>query len=507
LPYHYNLLRTFSLFYHQHQSPIDVFAIEFIMLEAAISRLDDALQRHPWAKELAGILPLSALIDFIDVPKKLHVVELAGTVPLWSWPITPAGSRLLLSNEHMQKTCCLDRYGSSVALVALDGRYGDQYVVSSPETIRMCVSSQVIHKIGNSHDNMSGKDLRTQNLEIVHVSGINQEGRLQPSQSWLRRILIVPWSMSSSRYLLVSTMGWIIFIGSIIMSGFFQCYLSLAFLLLTLATGIITFFLYGSTPRRLLNHNGSGFNRLIVVAEHMNSMDWTIFYGDSTVINSLLNRPLEPAGLHVSRSASIIFRMALRIFILGQWGLVLGAAALKDWNAYFITFWIVVCVFSHAYLIPSVTSVNDWMKHRANIKFERYKTQLSSRRALLNTIMALNPDTFFWNEDSKQEDRARFSNDSLGWIDPILAQGSSRTAWESATRAAMDEALQKYTIEMLSSPQWQSNKDNILLPTWSSVYPSTKQNYWKPFILEGIHIAAKIKQEARLSGRKITELI
>jgi hypothetical protein len=46
------------------------------MFEAAISGLNDILQRHRWVEELAAILPLSALIDFIDVPKKLHTFEM-----------------------------------------------------------------------------------------------------------------------------------------------------------------------------------------------------------------------------------------------------------------------------------------------------------------------------------------------------------------------------------------------------------------------------------------------
>lgn len=32
--------------------------------------------------------------------------------------------------------CCLDRFGASTGLVALDGCYGEQYFVASPETVR-----------------------------------------------------------------------------------------------------------------------------------------------------------------------------------------------------------------------------------------------------------------------------------------------------------------------------------------------------------------------------------
>lgn len=82
-------------------------------------------------------------------------------------------------------------------------------------------------------------------------------------------------------------------LGTVIMSGILQCYLSLMFLIVVPATGIVIFFLYGSTPR-LLDESGSGYNRLVVVAEHMNAADWTVFYGENTIINSFLNRPLEP---------------------------------------------------------------------------------------------------------------------------------------------------------------------------------------------------------------------
>jgi hypothetical protein len=97
----------------------------FVMFEAAISGLNNILRGHRWVEELAAILSLSALIDFINVPKKFHIFELASTVPLWSWSVIPAGSRLLLSDKHTRRACCLDWYGGGVALIALDGQYGD----------------------------------------------------------------------------------------------------------------------------------------------------------------------------------------------------------------------------------------------------------------------------------------------------------------------------------------------------------------------------------------------
>jgi hypothetical protein len=139
------------------------------MFDRAIESLRSILANHPWVSEVAGILPLSALIDFVDVPLKLHVFELVGGVPLWSWPITPAGSRLLLSNKATQEALCLDRFGHSTGLVGLDGRYGEQYFVSSPETLRLVLESQHVVAVENEHENMKAQDLRAQNLEVVFV--------------------------------------------------------------------------------------------------------------------------------------------------------------------------------------------------------------------------------------------------------------------------------------------------------------------------------------------------
>jgi hypothetical protein len=53
-------------------------------------------------QQLAGILPLSAFIEFIDIATKVHLFKLNGSVALWNWPVTPPGARLLLSYIHSQ---------------------------------------------------------------------------------------------------------------------------------------------------------------------------------------------------------------------------------------------------------------------------------------------------------------------------------------------------------------------------------------------------------------------
>ena len=81
----------------------------------------------PWLQQLAGILPLCALIEFIDNATKLHVFQLNRSVPIWNWPVTPAGARLLLSSGGLSadEACHLDQAGQSPVLHCIDGRYGD----------------------------------------------------------------------------------------------------------------------------------------------------------------------------------------------------------------------------------------------------------------------------------------------------------------------------------------------------------------------------------------------
>jgi hypothetical protein len=270
------------------------------MFESAVKGLAAILDRNHWVAELAGILPLSALIDFIDIPPKLHIFQLAGAAPLWSWPVTPAGSRLLLSDDKpLQQGCYLDRYGNSVALLGLDGRWGERYNLASPETVRLCVTSHRACTIDNLHGNMNDDDKRIQNLEVIYVSRLQPPNRHELSSSWLRHVLLDPWWMYSPRYLATSILGWITLLGMIAMCIILQTYLAMAFLLVVPLTGTVIFALYGSSPRGLLVTepvSGKRYNRLILVAEHVNAADWIVFYGESTIVNSLLNRPLEPRG-------------------------------------------------------------------------------------------------------------------------------------------------------------------------------------------------------------------
>ncbi|KAH8675250.1 hypothetical protein BX600DRAFT_507502 [Xylariales sp. PMI_506] len=205
-------------------------------------------------------------------------------------------------------------------------------------------------------------------------------------------------------------------------STIIRTYISLAFLAFISITGIVVVALYGSSPCRLLvteSSKNEQLSRLILVAEQMNSNSWTAFYGESVIINSLINRPLKPSG---------------------PVAMTLAAAATKDWNSYFICFWIAVCIFVQAYVITANRAAEDWMKSCAGISRERYRTELSSRGALQNTIMALNPDTFPTVSKSGQKDLTYACADALRWINPILEPGLERTRWEIASLNALKEA-------------------------------------------------------------------
>ncbi|KAF3925356.1 hypothetical protein ABW20_dc0109857 [Dactylellina cionopaga] len=464
-------------------------------ISEAIQQLNNALQSENWIPELAGILPLTGFIDFIDTPTKLHIFELFGAVPLWSWPITPGDIRLLLSDAYLQSICCLDRYGSSLAWHALDGRWGDSYPIINPETTRLCLASQPIKEIVNEHVNMSEKNLRIQKLEIVHVTRTTDaESSPEPSKKWWPFLFKDPFWMYSTRYFITSISGWILLLGLVVFCGIFEFYIALVFLMIMPITGVIVSLIYGSRPKGLLVDRPSPFNRAVVVAEHMNATKWTVFYGESSIVNSLLNKQLEAKrpGLS-SAKAYAPLRKILRFVTLGQWAMVVASLVTKNMNAFVIAGWIIMCVISQSYLYPPESAVSTWMKTVGKLQMKRYETETSSRRALLNTVMALNPDTFAegtWDQ---------LYSGALKWINPILEAGQSRSDWEEATRAAMEEA-HLATLDELASATHMDTKEGFLSQTWNE---ANERFYWKKFIHEGIYLASKLVKEGELPGRRV----
>ncbi|KAI1307554.1 hypothetical protein F5Y03DRAFT_123858 [Xylaria venustula] len=466
------------------------------MFEDAIRELQDILESRRWVAELAGILPLSALIDFLDIAPKLHIMQLSSACPLWSWPITPAGARFLLNNQPESQGCYLDRYGNSTSLLGFDGRYGDHYYLSSPQTIRFCISAYPSLPIENTCVTMKGENLRIQNLQVIHIAR-------RPRRQHFPAPLQLPevFRTQSRLYTATSILGWILLLAMVAMNIILETYVALAFAVLMPITGLFVFAIHGRSPRHLLVDKESLYNRLILVTEHANSTDWFVFYGESTILNSILNRPLEPRKLTMS-APNWFLRIALRLCILGQWGLALGAAALKDWNAYFLSAWVAFCIFVHAYLIPIEEESKEWLERIAEVQMTRYQTQLSSRRALINAVVALNPDTFCHPTGALQEDRSQFDRGAMRWVDAVLEAGPSRTKWEEATLAAMNETMGK--VEMHTGERGAQFSESLLSPQWDREFG---HYYWKTGIIEGLYMAEKIKLEANLSGRLVPQVV
>lgn len=221
------------------------------------------------------------------------------------------------------------------------------------------------------------------------------------------------------------------------------------------------------------------------------------------------------------------------------------------------------------------------------MRLERYATTVSSRRALLSTLVALNPDSYASvempakktekKEDGKKKANAvhirSVSNDgasgsgsasgsesesssetstktqvevpakedeqtlpkspfpegAIKFLDPILAPGKSRSAWEQAMYEALKEVMSDF-FKYAQFPQGQElllpakTKEKLccvkkheppegstLLPTlskeWNAKYKEQykDQFYWKRFIPEGIYVAAIIREKVGLerSARKV----
>jgi hypothetical protein len=452
------------------------------MIQGARDRFYASLKTHLWSQELAGILPLSALIDFLDVPMVLHIYQLTKAVPLWSWPITPSGARLLLARTTPYDVCLLDTFGSSPTPLCLDGRYGDKYPMTNPETLRLCLEGKTPVKINNDHENMRLNDKRPQMLEVVHVTR-------SPHPILARRSMF---------FYTVSFVGWVLLVGLVAMGILFECYLTLTFMLVVPATGCCVGVIHGGGPRHFRVLKPSAYNRMVITTMHMNETNWRVFYGESSVVNSLLNWPFRSSPNIWSEHWAP--RLLLRILILGQWALVIGAATTKSWDAYLITFWIFFCIFSQSFLLTPNRLAKSWMASSLQVNFERYETELSSRRTLLNTLIALNPDTFAMDGQTRQVDDTAFCDGAMKWIDPILHEGADRRSWEHATYLAM-AGTTKATVKPPVTAVGEIIGATTDINTSEGLKKDYENKYWFKFIAEGIEIASKISTEAGLTGR------
>ena len=479
------------------------------MLDKARAQFHAAVTSHTWVLTLAGFLPLSALIDFLDL-RALHSFHLTGAVPHWCWPLTPGGSRLLLSERHSSDFCCLDEYGRSVGLSCLDGRWGDNYSAANPETLRMWLTStEKPIPIDNRHANMADVRRREQKLEIVHVK--------RPLKPKKRRPLII--------LRLASWLGWIFLTGLFVLTILMECYWALVFLVLMPLTGVAINRMHVKGPRKLKIGEPGKYNRLVVVTEHMNETFWRVFYGDSDVVNALLNKPLRkdqplnevkawpgkvkawpgkvkawpgkvkawPGKVKawydkVATGAELsFFRLAFRAMVAGQWVLAIAAAALQGWDAFIIAFWIGLSILSRTFIFSEEQTVREWVHNDVGVEFERYRVTLSSRKTLLGLIVALNPDSFKL-EGTKKTDYSSKQTDAWRWIDPILKVSDERDEWQEKLRSALKKEKISPDPEVSTDPSedWRGGK-------------------WEVFIEESIEVFKELKREGCFISRKIEE--
>ncbi|KAK6064178.1 hypothetical protein SCUP515_11923 [Seiridium cupressi] len=249
-------------------------------------------------------------------------------------------------------------------------------------------------------------------------------------------------------------------------------------------TGAVVALLYGGQPRKLAAHLGSQYTRMVIVTKHTNEKNWQVFMGESSVVNALLNKPLESGSKDAQHLTSL--QTLLQGLICAQWSTAIGSAATKNWDAYAISFWVLFCIVSHKFFFSSKRIGKIWLSEGAGIEVRRYQTQLSSRRAFLNTIVALNPDTFAKDEHHKMlED---FDKQALKWIDPILKKSCDRDSWQEASRLAL--------IERIGTARASYDERGNMTQAMSIWQDKYGHNYWCKYISEGIDMAIKIGEIA-----------
>ncbi|KAL2760167.1 hypothetical protein ACRALDRAFT_1079007 [Sodiomyces alcalophilus JCM 7366] len=453
------------------------------------------LRTHDWVEELGGLLPLSALLEFLDASHVFHIYQLTGATAWWCWPITPAGFRMLRSCRVSDETCLLDEFDASTTPVCLDGRYGDKYPLANPETLRLCLGASKSHHVPNRHKNMLRRDIRPHTVDLVHVVRHPSDGNKPPPSSFLDH----PFNFFSR------VAGWVVWAGLVAFSIVSASWLLLTFLLLVTATGFVVSRLFPAGPRRLRVDRGSGYNRLVLSAQHMNATHWTIYYGESSVVNSLLNWPLRLERAPELRLVdgqewqAVWLRRLLHMLILGQWAMTVGSAALKDWNAYGISFWIFFCILMNTWSFATEHSAGTWLRHVA-VGLERYTVRVSSRRTLLNLVLALNPDTFALDAQTQKTEVNRFSPGAVAWMDDILKAGDSRSAWEDASRLAMISAMEAKGIELGTGVDKSGIEKHEFMAAVEEGLERYTRMYWFDFIGEGIQVAQELTMAAGLGG-------
>lgn len=406
-----------------------------------------------WAQQLAGIVPLSALVEFVDVSLKLHIFELSGAVPLWNWPISPAGARLLLAEQDAFDPCWLDRIDQSPVLHCIDGRFGDWYPSSAPTTARLCASVPKAEiYIPNQSSHIADDCNRKQQLRVLYCSQLparpvtHRGPKCCATFSWTFLISLTTFPL---KYKITSAVGWISWTGLALIGLSAGCYVATAFLLLMIMTGIAVCITHGGKPRKLLDHAQSSHNRVVVATGSVNGSSWLAFFGRSSTVNAILNKPLY----RTSRTPyPRIWRIVTKLVIIGQWVLAVASCALQDWNAFIIAVWIVLCAAASAYGYPAEDGAQDWLARNCYIEVYQVRAEFSCRRSMLTALLHLNPDS--------REKRT-------SWINPILANSADRRAWEDAVLAIVNQGVDTRS----EKPEW----------------------WWK-FVDEGLEMGRKIQE-------------
>ncbi|KAK4071766.1 uncharacterized protein Triagg1_6004 [Trichoderma aggressivum f. europaeum] len=393
-----------------------------------------------WAAQLAGILPLTGLFELIDASEKLHSLELAAAVPLWNWPITPAMARSLFSNDNVD-ACYLDSVRQSQTLHCIDGRFGDLYPSSTPTTSLMCGQTRrPATVIPNQWLEKETPHGRRQKLKVIVL--MENLDKPQPRLS-----------ISSNAHRWMSILGWLCWAGASITSLYARLYIAAVYLALIPLTGATIGLTHGNAPRQLLDTT-LDYERMVIATHSLNGTAWYAFYGESKLLNTLLNRPL--CRVDARPSGRFPLGLLLRLLIAGQWVLSVGSCALRDWNAIVIFAWLMFCTLYSAFVYPLQVCVQDWLRQSCNLSAESIDVEFTTRRSMLSALVCLNPDT--------KEKRT-------AWIDPILRQSEDRDLWETA--------LLNYILT-------KRNPDEV-----------TRNKYWWKFIEEGHDAGDKMKQRIK----------
>jgi hypothetical protein len=385
---------------------------------------------------IAGILPLSSLIEFIDVETKLHSYELSGRGIAWNWPITPVGARLILERcdpeKNKHSVCLLDGDERTPPLQCIDMRYADMYVSASRFTVRTCIEvAPLLHTV----QYIESDPYRLQRLDIIHVysdpppSLWDGEPELPRVHHPTRSIL----TKFSTKWLAVLLIGWVVWAAAVVITIICACHLALSYLLMLPVTGLCVRSAFGHSARRLLvgelGKDGQYWRRSVIVANHCNETDWALFIGDSRLVNALLNKPLlrsshTPQKYHTFNYKNFL-EFFFRVLIAGQWGLILAASAQQGWDAIFISVAIILCSCTSSFIFRTSDSVSSWLTSNG-VGVEKMSVTFTGRRAMLSAMIAVNPDRNAKNQ----------------WLDPILTASPSRTEWEVQVRKRLLDGVE-----------------------------------------------------------------